>query len=225
MGGKKSKDQSTKPAKPTKGSQKIAPPTTTQIAIVGSKGHGKKAFCEWIGKNYDVPVNTTRPFEVVCTFTLTVDGAPEVIKITISPGEDPTDRAKMARYGQTDILLLVMSINVDPKPEVNHFAEYWEFYTQLCINKKDTSVIVVGTKGDLRDTAPDTCLPKDGFQALIDKHKFVMRDNATDHERSKFIAFECSNTTGAGIEAILMESVRQKRALAKSQATPQPTKK
>lgn len=62
-------------------------------------------------------------------------------------------------------------------------------------------------------------------KALIDKHKFVMRDNATDHERSKFIAFECSNTTGAGIEAILMESVRQKRALAKSQATPQPTKK
>jgi hypothetical protein len=61
--------------------------------------------------------------------------------------------------------------------------------------------------------------------ALIDKHKFLMRDNATDHERSKFIAFECSNLSGTGIEAILMESVRQKRALAKSQATPQPTKK
>jgi hypothetical protein len=59
MGGKKSKDQNNttnKPTKPNKGSVKIAPPTTTQIAIVGSKGHGKKAFCEWIGKNYDVPV-------------------------------------------------------------------------------------------------------------------------------------------------------------------------
>jgi hypothetical protein len=85
-------------------------------------------------------VNTSKPFEVVCTFTLTVDGLPEIVKITISPGEDPTgtppcilirslssslswlDRAKMARYGQTDILLLVMSINVDPKPEVNHFG-------------------------------------------------------------------------------------------------------
>jgi hypothetical protein len=57
MGGKKSKDSNLgKPTKPSKGSAKIAPPTTTQIAIVGGKGHGKKTFCDWIGKNYDVPV-------------------------------------------------------------------------------------------------------------------------------------------------------------------------
>jgi hypothetical protein len=44
-----------------------------------------------------------------------------------------------------------------------------------------------------------------------------MRESATDHERSKFICFECSNITGEGIEDILMESVRQRRALAQSQ--------
>lgn len=41
-----------------------------------------------------------------------------------------------------------------------------------------------------------------------------MRDNATDHERSQFCIFECSNITGEGIEPILIESVRQRRLLA-----------
>jgi hypothetical protein len=49
MGGKKSK-----PAKqPKKGT---LPPTVTQIALVGSKGHGKKAFCQWVANNYNIPV-------------------------------------------------------------------------------------------------------------------------------------------------------------------------
>lgn len=44
-------------------------------------------------------------------------------------------------------------------------AEYWEFYTQLCINKKDTSVIVVATKSDLRNEQNEKCIPKDGFKS------------------------------------------------------------
>jgi hypothetical protein len=35
-------------------------------------------------------VDTSKVFEVVCQFNLTVDGQPETIKITISSGEDPT---------------------------------------------------------------------------------------------------------------------------------------
>lgn len=29
----------------------------------------------------------------------------------------------MARYGQTDVLLLMISVNSDPNPEKNHFGK------------------------------------------------------------------------------------------------------
>lgn len=109
-------------------------------------------------------------------------------------GQEEYDRLRSLSYHDTDIVLVVFAI--DQPTSLENLSSKW--VPEVSYQCKDTPIIVVGTKADLRnDQATSESLAQQGQRTVTEED-----GRAKAREIGAEAYMECSALTGDGVQAI-----------------------
>jgi small GTP-binding protein len=116
-------------------------------------------------------------------------------------GQEEYDRLRSLSYHDTDIVLLIFS--VDSPTSLDNLSAKWE--PEVSHHCEGTPIMVVGTKADLRDNAHTIASLKES-----DRHPVTVEEgNAKARELDAFAYMECSALSGEGVAEIFSAALQE----------------
>jgi len=134
------------------------------------------------------------------TAQVMVDGKVIILGLWDTAGQEDYDRLRPLSYPQTDVFVICFSL-VSPPSYENVRSKWWP---ELCHHSPSTSIILVGTKLDLReDPATIDRLRDRRMQPLTYQQGIAM---AKEIGAVKYL--ECSALTQKGLKNVFDEAIR-----------------
>lgn len=131
---------------------------------------------------------------------LMVDGKPISLGLWDTAGQEEYDRLRPLSYPQTDIFLVCFSI-ISPASFGNVRNKWWP---ELSLHAPDVPILLVGTKGDLRDNPGMISKLKSRGMNVVSKEQ--AEQLAKDIGATKYM--ECSALTQNGLKDVFDDAVR-----------------